>query len=415
MDLANHHVGSSDEESEMEWEEVEASSHQPEASTSKLISKDFEGVNGSTSAGDKSAKDGVEVTLKPSVVSHGGKSKGKGKGRPAGFSIEAQIERANRQELHKVHTCCLLLSGHVRNGWLNDKSLQARLLSKVPLELQNRFHDFNKATHPRATDRSRLFETAMRHLTHWWYERFWFDDTHRGVSGGETDIFEMLATPHSIETESHWEMLEMLKRMSEKDRVRLMMPFAEDEDLFKLNEAYSQSKGKASTKKRQKLPKPLASELGELIRNPQSLAKRAVQMVGTRDMSAQLFTALCRSLDIPARLICALPSVDHRSANKQRSDEKLADMRSAGLSSARKRKADYSHTEESDDDTTFEEVKIPSSVPKRALGQVNGNASDASSSSRKANSKGRQTPGSPMFASRKGKASTPAIDIGAFA
>lgn len=162
MDLGRQHDGSSDEESEMEWEEVEATadSIQPEASTSASGPVSVNGTDGDTAAtGDKT---GVEITLRPSTINVGGKVKGKGKGRPAGFSLEAQQERAFRQELHRIHTICLMISGHVRNGWLNDKSLQARLLSKVPLHVQNRFHDFSKATHPKATDRSRLFEADRK-------------------------------------------------------------------------------------------------------------------------------------------------------------------------------------------------------------------------------------------------------------
>lgn len=411
MDLGRQHDGSSDEESEMEWEEVEATAGPsvPETSTSAA---------GTAPAGDDSTasagNEGVEVTLRPSTITIGGKAKGKGKGRPAGFSLEAQQERANRQELHKVHTMCLLISGHVRNGWLNDKSLQARLLSKIPLNLQNRFHDFSKATHPKATDRSRLFESAMKNLMSWWHDRFWFDDTHRPGSGKDKNLLDLLAAPHSIQTEDYADMKAMIDKLSTRDRIRLMMPFCEEEDLEKLVKAYpdSPSKSKAGTpsKKKSKLPKPLSTELGELIRNSQSLAKRAVQMVGTRDMSAQLFTCLCRALDIPARLICSLPSMDHRSASKAKADDKLGDFKNGPNGSVKKRKLNElgnTATEDSDDGADFEEVKIPSSVPKRAIKGMSGNASDASSTGR-----GSKSGGGSMFASRKNEASTPVVDLG---
>lgn len=416
MDLGRQHDGSSDEESEMEWEEVEAAapSIQPEASTSGGAGKlpsDLTSVDGAA-GGDNT---GVEITLRPSTITVGGKVKGKGKGRPAGFSLEAQQERAHRQELHKVHTMALLISGHVRNGWINDKSLQARLMSKVPLHIQNRFHDFSKATHPKATDRSRLFEQAMKNLMNWWHERFWFDDTHRTVKQAkDRSLFDSLAAPHSIQTEDYSDMKQMIDKLSTRDRIRLLMPFCDDEDLAKLNKAYPEAPPKAkaipsSKKQKPKAVKPISAELGELIRNEQSLAKRAVQMVGTRDMSAQLFTSLCRALGIPARLVCSLPSVDHRSASKAKSDDKLGDFNKSGSvnGSAKKRKLDQSMTEDSDDEAEFEEVKIPSSVPRRAVKGTNGNASDASSAGRRG-----KPPGGSMFASRKVKASTPVIDLG---
>lgn len=422
MDLGRQHDGSSDEESEMEWEEVEAEapSVQPESSTSAsgAAGKLPSNLTAADAAGAEDTNAGVEITLRPSTITVGGKVKGKGKGRPAGFSLEAQQERANRQELHKIHTMCLLISGHVRNGWINDRSLQARLMSKVPLSVQNRFHDFSKATHPKATDRSRLFEAAMKNLMTWWHDRFWFDDTHRSAGAAhERSLFDVLAAPHSIQTEDNTDMKRMIDKLSTRDRIRLMMPFCEEEDLEKLNKAYpestsSKSKGKASaqSKKKQKAVKPISAELGELIRNSQSLAKRAVQMVGTRDMSAQLFTCLCRALDIPARLVCSLPCVDHRSASKAKSDDKLGDFNKASSinGSAKKRKLDQSMTtEDSDDGAEFEEVKIPSSVPRRAIKVTNGNASDASSTGRRA-----KKPVPSLFADRKTKASTPVIDLG---
>ena len=50
-------------------------------------------------------------------------------------------------------------------------------------------------------------------------------------------------------------------------------------------------------------------EEGEFIKSEKSLMKRAIERKGSRDTSAQLFTALCRALDIPARLVVSLQSV----------------------------------------------------------------------------------------------------------
>lgn len=47
----------------------------------------------------------------------------------------------------------------------------------------------------------------------------------------------------------------------------------------------------------------------EPIRSPNSLMKHALMRNGSRDTSAQLFTALCRGLGIPARLVVSLQSV----------------------------------------------------------------------------------------------------------
>ncbi len=47
----------------------------------------------------------------------------------------------------------------------------------------------------------------------------------------------------------------------------------------------------------------------EIMRSAKSLMKHALMRSGSRDVSAQLFTALCRALDIPARLVVSLQSV----------------------------------------------------------------------------------------------------------
>lgn len=47
----------------------------------------------------------------------------------------------------------------------------------------------------------------------------------------------------------------------------------------------------------------------EVIRSSKSLMKHALMRSGSRDTSAQLFTALCRGLGIPARLVVSVQSV----------------------------------------------------------------------------------------------------------
>lgn len=51
----------------------------------------------------------------------------------------------------------------------------------------------------------------------------------------------------------------------------------------------------------------------ERIRSVESLMKHVLLRRGSRDTSAQLFTALCRALDIPARLVVSLQSVPWKS------------------------------------------------------------------------------------------------------
>jgi xeroderma pigmentosum group C-complementing protein len=47
----------------------------------------------------------------------------------------------------------------------------------------------------------------------------------------------------------------------------------------------------------------------ERVRSEKSLMKHAIMMCGSPDMSAQLFTSLCRGLGLPARLVSSIQSV----------------------------------------------------------------------------------------------------------
>jgi xeroderma pigmentosum group C-complementing protein len=47
----------------------------------------------------------------------------------------------------------------------------------------------------------------------------------------------------------------------------------------------------------------------EIVRSAKSLMKHALMRSGSRDVSSQLFTALCRALGVPARLVVSLQSV----------------------------------------------------------------------------------------------------------
>jgi len=53
----------------------------------------------------------------------------------------------------------------------------------------------------------------------------------------------------------------------------------------------------------------ILDEDAEVIRSEKSLMKHALMANGSRDVSAQLFTALCRGLGIPARLVVSVQSV----------------------------------------------------------------------------------------------------------
>lgn len=74
----------------------------------------------------------------------------------------------------------------------------------------------------------------------------------------------------------------------------------------------------------------------EIIKGPKSLMKHALNRYGSRDVSAQLFTSLCRALGIPARLVVSLQSVPWQpSVGKPKPTYKRKDAKSKGKGKAK--------------------------------------------------------------------------------
>ncbi|KAJ7274130.1 hypothetical protein C8J57DRAFT_1506245 [Mycena rebaudengoi] len=158
----------------------------------------------------------------------------------------SHTERRLRINCHKAHTLALLANAWVRNKWINDPLLhwQARLLSLTPLSLQTALAMIHKSRVPEQAKRGRMFETAMGHLAFWWARTF-FDVTFDGHIRNRT-----------------FDAVQRAMRLQGLDY-----------------------------------------DAGEVVRSEKSLMKHALMQSGSRDVSAQLFTALCRGLGVPARLV----------------------------------------------------------------------------------------------------------------
>ncbi|KAJ7156095.1 hypothetical protein C8R43DRAFT_1234922 [Mycena crocata] len=204
-----------------------------------------------------------------------------------------QSERFLRVKCHKLHTLALLTNAWVRNKWINDPLLQARLLSLTPLSLQTAFAVIHKSRIPEQHQRGRMFEAAMGKLTYWWAQTF-FDVTFEGH----------------------------LRNRSYEAVQKAMEPYPADDawDIEHLQE--------------------VLDDEGEFIKSPKSLMKHALMQKGSRDTSAQLFTALCRGLGIPARLVVSLQSVSWQSKNASpKRNTRSGDQEEAPLDAKGKGKA----------------------------------------------------------------------------
>jgi xeroderma pigmentosum group C-complementing protein len=100
----------------------------------------------------------------------------------------------------------------------------------------------------------------------------------------------------------------------------------------------------------------------EVLRGPKSLSKRAKIRRGSRDASAFLFAALCRSLLIPTRLIVSLQSVPWQATVGKPKTNKLSDPKGKGKARAETPNdvTEDGDDEDDDEDDDMEEVGIPS-------------------------------------------------------
>lgn len=134
-------------------------------------------------------------------------------------------------------------------------------MSLTPLNLQAAFLNIKRSRVPDAAHRGHIFENSIKTLVEWWARVF----------------FHVQKTGH-IQGHTYEEIQELLKSDD----------YEFDED-YKL--AYVSLEGH------------------EIVKTPKSLMKHALMRSGSRDVSAQLFTALCRALGIPSRLVVSLQSV----------------------------------------------------------------------------------------------------------
>lgn len=148
-------------------------------------------------------------------------------------------------------------------------------MSLTPLHLQNAFLNITKSRIPDASYRGHTFENSLKALVEWWANVF----------------FQVQSTGH-IQSHTFEEIQRLLKSKE-----------IEFDDDYR--------------------PTPNSLKGHEIVKSSKSLMKHALMRSGSRDVSAQLFTALCRALDIPARLVVSIQSVPWQmNAGKPKRNEK---------------------------------------------------------------------------------------------
>ncbi|GAA6042387.1 hypothetical protein JCM8097_004491 [Rhodosporidiobolus ruineniae] len=339
-----------DDEDEEAWDEVDI----PQA-------VDAAGQGGNSAAAQAAAaaaaaREGIEI-----VISKGGQKKGKGRAKNPGATLR---ERMIRQERHKVHVLCLMGMALVRNKWLNDAELQARLLSLVPAPLLSAFTSITRAAYPNPRDRSRLFDRALQDLISWFY-RAWEVVPERDLRRRDTEEVERELRAWE---EEFRKVVEREKRREEKvtagkgdkkgkgkakegddsaappapsaatveDRIPRWpwdeTPLLSESKRNKLLSAQRERSSSSSSASAGQITRPFKSPSFPLggpssweplnppppsssrsSRVPLALYAAASTLRGSHDLQAQLFTCLLRAVDVPARWVVSLQGVEWRS------------------------------------------------------------------------------------------------------
>ncbi|GAA5927119.1 hypothetical protein JCM3775_002451 [Rhodotorula graminis] len=337
-----HDDDDDDDDDEEAWDEVDI----PQAAAEVPL-PDLDGANDAldaATAAQRAGGGGIEIVISRAST----KSKGKGKAKAG----ETARERMVRQERHKVHVLSLVATGIVRNKWLNDKELQARLVSLVPAPLLYAFTSITPQKYPNPRDRSRLFDLALQDLVSWWYAAFevvpnralrrrrpddvddevagWADEGERLRARVRTKLDKArkagreptgLTDPSKIPLYP-WEEAPLLtgsQRTAALRRPDGQLPLTPDGAFIRAFLPASDT---------WEVLRPVAPPLSASTSSRGtsgggggkgalgSLYAAAAMLRGSADLQVQLLVALMRALDIPARLVVSLQAMEWRSKSQ---------------------------------------------------------------------------------------------------
>ncbi|CAE6427304.1 unnamed protein product [Rhizoctonia solani] len=229
----------------------------------------------------------------------------------------AAHDRLIRLESHKLHAVALLASLSIRNKWLNDEVLKARLLSLVPLPIQHGFTSITKSAHPDPARRGRLFETALVRLTSWFAPSS--SANPQNIHMERPSGWFRITNAGHIKTHTFEAGVQRIQMLEKREAERKIRRAKRHERRAKRARARIKGKGKArasssssSDEEEDDLEVNDPEDewyAPERLRSPNSIAKHALQRSGSRDVAALIFVAIVRALGIPARLVSSLQCV----------------------------------------------------------------------------------------------------------
>jgi xeroderma pigmentosum group C-complementing protein len=204
----------------------------------------------------------------------------------------SKIERIIRLNTHRLHVQCLLFHNSIRNAWINDGKVHDLLKAQLPAGIQKEIQRWRVASAlvppPQADTGNRSTVKAGKKKASKAKARDWGDDTKRlepgkpDMSNGDPilQLLRILA--------AYWKKnFTVTAPGLRKNGYRTAIKLEEIVSSFKKEESDPQTHG-------------------ERISDRHEFRTLADKRQGSRDVGAQLFTALLRALGIEARLVSNL-------------------------------------------------------------------------------------------------------------
>ncbi|PWN50373.1 Rad4-domain-containing protein [Violaceomyces palustris] len=271
---------------------------------------------------------GVEISVGERTT---GQSEKKESERKKAGTLITPRDRQNRINAHKLHVLSLLAFTKIRNAWCNDEKLRDHVQGMIPEYMIAKL----KAIHPKKVqeqrERVRMFDSFITELARWWVAKFRLDPntvSSAALRQPDADIVSGILPTEGRRIDG-WR-VETASQRDERHRRQRRERARRDKASEREAKAKAKEKGKAKTQVDSEGPsgplgdeeeeKPVEITLfgpgtsvrpvylvllppAEKISSPEDLLLRAKARSGSRETSAQLFCAMCRSIGVPARLV----------------------------------------------------------------------------------------------------------------
>ncbi|QSZ34385.1 hypothetical protein DSL72_005977 [Monilinia vaccinii-corymbosi] len=328
--------------SDDEFEDVPNTNRQPKDDATEDEDEDIEFEDVDTNIADKPSANiptgDLELTLtketRISLTNPLGTKKGPSK-----------IERAIRMATHQVHVQMLMWHNAIRNSWLCDKELQDILVGQLPETILREIEKWRKDSGLQAkvedTPKSKgkgKGKAAKGKKVDVRSQRDWGEPAERQEAG---EVNMSRGDP----------MLRLLRLLMNywKQRFRIVAPGLRKVGYMSLDRLDEESKSFQKDEHN-------VERHGERIVNIHEFRKCAKTLEGSRDVGAQLFTALVRGIGIESRMVASLQPVGF-GWNKNEDAAEKKDKKGRGTTT---------EDDTSDDESSEEEKPFSKPAPESA-------------------------------------------------